>query len=112
MDQCCRVVLLSIGNTIIRLICASIHIGIIVPLGILINLPPLLYWVVRAIFQPKEYDVDLVAPFLSPKTPPANAVHGEILLDIQRRPRIFFDGCAWCIGFEMGVCQHILQVQK
>lgn len=96
---------LSVVRFLVRIISSALYVAIIVPIGIVINIPPLLYWVILAAVHPKEYDVEKVAPFLSPKS--KNAAQGSLL---DTRPRIFFDGCAWCISFEMGVCQHLLQV--
>ncbi len=92
---------------IVRIVCASIYIAVIVPIGIIINLPPMLYWVLLVLTNSKHYDVDKIAPFLShKKCEQQGREEGQILGD---RPRVFFDGSAWSIGFEMGVCQHLIQ---
>jgi hypothetical protein len=98
---------------IIRVICGSIYTAIFVPIGIIINLPPMLYWVFLVITRSKNYDVDKIAPFLSSKKSEEQSPEkGDELGSAghpRARPRIFFDGSAWSIGFEMGVCQHLIQ---
>jgi hypothetical protein len=98
---------------VVRVVCGSIYIGIFVPIGIVINLPPMLYWILLVLTKSKHYDVDKIAPFLSPKKSEEQSLEkGEqAILAVQprARPRIFFDGSAWSIGFEMGVCQHLVQ---
>ncbi len=97
--------ILTVARFLVRVVCSSLYVAVILPLGIIINIPPLLYWVLLAAVNSKHYDVDKVAPFLSPKSREAT-----LSPQMKHRPRVFFDGCAWCISFEMGVCQHLLQV--
>jgi hypothetical protein len=98
---------------IIRVVCGCIHLAIFVPIGIITSLPPLLYWILLLLISSKNYDVDKIAPFLSPKKREEQSRDNDEELILaghpRTRPRIFFDGSAWSIGFEMGVCQHFIQ---
>ena len=98
---------MSVFRFLIRVICSSVYISIAVPIGIILNIPPLVYWMMMLAVNTTDDDVETVAPFLSHK--PAETEQGSESKH-QHKPRIFFDGCAWCISFEMGVCQHLLQV--
>ena len=98
---------------LVRIVCGSVYIAIFVPIGIVINIPPMLYWILLVLMKSKHYDVDKIAPFLSHKKSQGQSreTGRELILSGQprARPRIFFDGSAWSIGFEMGVCQHLVQ---
>mmetsp|Transcript_53965 Transcript_53965/g.112719 ORF Transcript_53965/g.112719 Transcript_53965/m.112719 type:complete len:200 (-) Transcript_53965:876-1475(-) len=93
----------SIASFLVRVVFAIVHITIIVPFGLIISLPPMMYWLALVAINSKHYDVDKVAPFLSQK----DEENGD--LGKFRRPKILFDGCAWAFGFELGVCQHLLK---
>jgi hypothetical protein len=95
-----------IVSVLVRIVFASIHIAIVVPVGLITSIPPLMFWfaqlLISCLSAQKDYNVDKVAPFLSREE---NGSPGKI-----HRPKILFDGCAWSFGFELGVCQHLLKV--
>ena len=97
----------GIGSLICRLFVGVFHVAIIVPIGIIVNLPPLLYWLVLLAITPTKYNAKKIVPFFFEDDVPALNQHGK-----KKRPRVFFDGCAWALSFELGVCHHLLQVLR